>query len=121
MVEVKANPEQQRMSIRLDQALTPEEFQHMLASIEMEADKLTTGWVAAVDMRGMWVSDPYLSNRFINLQETLLCCGACKIATLLDNTAVHMQLGQAGLKTHSNEITKRFYRQQEWESYLAQV
>ncbi len=120
MVDIKANPEQQRMYIRMDQALTPGEFQRVLEAIQEEADRLITGWVAAVDMRGMWVSDPYLSSRFKDLQETLLRCGASKIATLLDNDAVRMQLGQAGLKTHSNEITRRFYRQQEWETYLAQ-
>ncbi|MGE5221487.1 MAG: hypothetical protein ACM3PY_03560 [Omnitrophica WOR_2 bacterium] len=121
MVDVKANPEQHRIYIRLDQALTPEEFEGMLSKIQVEAGKLATGWVAAIDMRGMWVSDPYLCNRLKHLQETLLGCGASKIATLLDNDAVHMQLGQAGIKTHSNEITRRFYRQQEWESYLAQA
>lgn len=119
MIEVKADPEEMRMLIRLDRALAPEEFQQVIEDIKVEADKLGNEWVAAVDLRGMWVSDPYLINRFKMLQETLLFCGAGKIATLVDNWAVQMQLGQAGMKSHSNAITKRFYRQQEWEAFIA--
>ena len=120
MVEIKADPACMKMLIRLDRALTPEDFQQVIEHIKEEADKLQPGWVAALDMRGMWVSDPYLSNQFQLLNETLLCSGAIKIGTLLDNAAVHMHLGQAGLKSRSNEMTRRFYRLQEWESFITQ-
>ncbi len=120
MVEIKADPASSRMLIRLDRALTPEEFHQVIEQITAESDKLPCGWVAAVDMRGMWISDPHLNCQFRLLQQGLLVNGAGKIATLLDNAAVHMQLGQAGLKTHSNEITRRFYNEQEWESFMAE-
>jgi hypothetical protein len=31
-----------------------------------------------------------------------------------------MRLSQQGLKTRSNEITRRFYDQDEWEKFLSQ-
>jgi hypothetical protein len=120
MIEVKSNAEIQRMDVIADQALTPDEIQGIIDAIKAEASKLTPGFVVAVDFRGMWVNDSYLNERIKGLQEALLSCGARKIGTLLDNPSVQMRLSQEGFRTNSNQITQRFYDEQQWEEYLAQ-
>lgn len=120
MIEVKSNMDNQRLYIVADQALSPEDVQSIISEIEIESGKLRPGFAVAVDFRGMWVKDSYLNERIKALQEALLACGARKIGTLLDSLSVQMRLSQEGLKTHSNEITRRFYNEQEWEEFLAE-
>jgi hypothetical protein len=121
MIEVASNTDTQRLYVTADQALSPEDVQGIIRAIQTEAGKLQPGFAVAVDFRGMWVNDSYLNERIKVLQEALLTCGARKIGTLLDNPSVQMRLSQEGLKTRSNEITRRFYDEQEWEAYLAQT
>jgi hypothetical protein len=120
MFEVRCDSDKQRLDIVADQALSAEEFQTIISAIKSHACKLSAGFVVAVDFRGMWVEDPFLNERFKLLQEALLDCGARKIGTLLDNPAVRLRLSQQGLKTRSNEITRRFYDPEEWEEFLSQ-
>ncbi len=119
MFEVKCDSDKQRLDIVADQALSPEDFQTIIAAIKSHACALSPGFVVAVDFRGMWVDDPFLNERFKLLQEALLECGARKIGTLLDNPAVRMRLSQQGQRTRSNEITRRFHDPREWEEFLA--
>jgi len=120
MFDVKCDSDKQRLDIVADQALSAEEFQTIISAIQSNARQLSPGFVVAVDFRGMWVDDPFLNERFKLLQEALLDCGARKIGTLLDNPAVRMRLSQQGQMTRSNEITRRFYDQDEWEKFLSQ-
>jgi len=120
MIEVKAYPDRQRLDITADCALSPADVQHIIETMKLEAGKLSPGWAAAVDFRGMQVQDSSLNEQIELLQEALLKNGAHKIGTLLDNQYVRMRLIQAGMSTHSNEITQRFADKKEWESYLAQ-
>ncbi len=119
MFEVRCDADKQRLDIVADQALSPEEFQTIISAIKSQACHLSPGFVVAVDFRGMWVEDPFLNERFKLLQEALLECGARKIGTLLDNPAVRLRLSQQGQFTRSNEITRRFHDQKEWETFLA--
>jgi hypothetical protein len=120
MFDVKCDSDKQRLDIVADQALSAQEFQTIISAIKSNACQLAPGFVVAVDFRGMWVEDPFLNERFKLLQEALLDCGARKVGTLLDNPTVRMRLSQQGQKTHSNEITRRFYDQDEWEKFLSQ-
>lgn len=120
MIEVKSDAENQRLYIISDQALNPDEVQEIISRMRVEVKNLHPGFAVAVDFRGMWVKDPYLNERIKTLQEALLACGARKIGTLLDNPAVRLRLSQEGQRTRSNEITQRFYTEQEWEKFLAQ-
>jgi hypothetical protein len=108
-----------RLRITANQALHPDDFDTLIEQICREADKLEPGWVAAIDLRGMWVEDLFFGDRVKLLQATLLGCGAAKIGTLLDNSSIQMYLGQAGVKTHSNQITERFFNETNWEAFLA--
>lgn len=119
MIEAKFDSSHMRMNITINQALTAQEMKVLIEQIELETSGLERGWTAAVDMRGMWVSDPFITSQFMLLQDALINCGAGKIGTLLDNDAVRMHLGQAGQKTQSNKITQRFYDPQKWEQFLA--
>ena len=119
MFEVKCDSDKQRLDIVADQALSSEDFQTIISAVRSNACKLSPGFTVAVDFRGMWVEDSFLNERFKLLQEALLDCGARKIGTLLDNPAVRLRLSQQGLKTRSNEITRRFYDPDEWENFLS--
>ena len=120
MIEVKAYPDRQRLYIIADCALSAEDFQNIVETLKLEAGKLGSGWVAAVDFRGMQVADPYLNERIELLQNALLTSGARKIGTLLDSQNVLLRLSQSGMHTHSNEITQRFDNEQRWEAFLSQ-
>jgi hypothetical protein len=120
MVKVEADLNYQRLYVIADQALSAEDMQFLSDNICREAKKLLPGWVAALDLRGMWVQDPFFCDRVKLLQQSLISSGARKIGTLLDNSSIQMYLGQAGLKTHSNEITQRFFNEKNWEQFLAQ-
>jgi hypothetical protein len=120
MVAAKADPERQRMDIVIDQALSAEELQSLLSAIQLEARKLNPCWIAAVDMRGMWVDNPFINDQFEALQKILLAGQAGKIGTLLDNNSIKMRLLQAGSRTCSNVITRRFFDPGEWERFLSQ-
>ena len=119
MIDAEADPTCNRMNITSDQELTDQGLKSLNEKIRLESAHLQSGWVAAVDLRRMWVNDPFLNERLQGLQRTLLDCGAGKIGTLLDSDAIRMRLGQAGLKTRSNQITQRFYDAEEWEDFLA--
>jgi hypothetical protein len=110
-----------RLCITADQALKAEDFTCLIEQICGEAGKLQAGWVAALDLRGMWIEDPFFGDQVKQLQRALLECGAQKIGTLLDNSSIQMYLGQAGLKTHANEITQRFFNERSWEEFLSQA
>jgi hypothetical protein len=120
MVAVKTDLERQRMDIVIDQALSPDELQSLLNAIRLEAGHLTPCWVAAVDLRGMWVDNPFINEQFEALQRTLLDGQAGRIGTLLDNDSIKMRLLQAGSRTCSNAITRRFFKTEEWEHFLSQ-
>ena len=121
MIEVKCFPKKQRLNIVADQSLSEKDIQVIIKNVKAEATQLQTGFVVAVDFRGMWVEDPLLNEHIKLLQEALLNIGASKIGTLLDNPTVHMRLAQEGLKTSSNKITSRFYDEKKWLEYLAQT
>jgi hypothetical protein len=117
-VKVEAVPDSNRMYITVDHAFTPTNFQGLIEEIQSEALQLKSGWTAALDLRGLWVADPFFSERVTLLQTTILERGAKKIGTLLDNSSIQMYLGQAGLKTNANEIAQRFFTQENWEKFL---
>jgi len=121
MIEVKCFPEKQRLDIIADQSLSEKDIQVIIKNVKAEAAQLQTGFVVAVDFRGMWVEDPLLNEQIKLLQEALLNIGASRIGTLLDNPTVYMRLAQEGLKTSSNQITSRFYDEKKWLEYLAQT
>jgi len=121
MYAAKADPQHQRMQIIIHQALNADEFNQLIESIESEAVQLQPCWVAAVDMRGMWVDNPYINEQFEKIQTTLMACQAGKIGTLLDNASIRMHLIQAGNKTCSNVITRRFFDVGDWERFLTEA
>jgi len=120
MFGAKADPDRQLMEILINQALSVNDFTQLIDAIKLEATRLQPGWVAAVDLRGMWVDDPFINQQFEALQEALLDSLAGKIGTLLDSDPIKMHLWQAGARTRSNEITRRFYHLEEWERFLSQ-
>jgi len=120
MFAAKADPDRQRMSIVSDQALMPDDFQQLVQGVEREAARLSPGWVAAVDLRGMGIDDPFINEQFGLLQKAFLAGKACKIATLLDSDPLKMRLGQSGAQTRSNDLTRRFHDPAEWERFLSE-
>lgn len=120
MYAAQADPDRQRMSIVSDQALTPDEFRQLIRAVEGEAAKLSPGWVAAVDLRGMWINDPFINEQFGQLQKALLAGKAGKIGTLLDSDPLKMRLAQSGAQTQSNILTQRFHDPEAWERFLSQ-
>jgi hypothetical protein len=108
------------MDIVCDQALTPSEVRQFISAIEQEAKKLEPGWVAAVDFRGMWISDPFINEQFQSLQDALLTARAGRIGTLLDSDPLKMRLWQSGAQTRSNELTQRFHDAEKWERFLSE-
>ena len=121
MYAAKAEPNHQRMEIIIHQALSADEFRQLIGAIEREAVQLNPCWVAAVDLRGMWVDNPYINEQFETIQKTLMSCQAGKIGTLLDNASIRMHLIQAGTKTCSNVITRRFFDAGDWERFLTEA
>jgi len=119
MYSAIAIPDLQRMDVRIDQALVPGEFQRLIEAVQKEGQKLTPGWAAAVDLRGMWISDPFVNEQFRSLQDALLSGMAGKIGTLLDSDSVKMRLWQAGTQTRSNALTERFHDAAQWERFLS--
>jgi hypothetical protein len=119
MIKAEADLTRQRMLIKADQALHRSDFDSLIETIRAEAGKLGPTWTAALDLRGMWVEDLFFGEQINLLQTVLLECGACKIGTLLDNASIQRFLGQAGVRTHSNEITQRFFNEQSWEEFLS--
>jgi hypothetical protein len=118
MFTAKADHFKGLLRITANQALNSHDFDCLIDLILREAASLDAGWVAALDLRGMRVEDPFFGDSIKHLQSTLVGCGARKIGTLLDNSTIHMYLGQAGLKTKSNEITQRFFTEKTWEEFL---
>jgi hypothetical protein len=107
------------MAIVSDQALTRDEFEDLITRVKTEAGRLDPGWVAAVDFRGMWVTDPFINEEFQRLQDALLAARAGKIGTLLDSDPLKMRLWQSGTQTRSNEVTRRFHDPAQWEQFLS--
>ncbi len=120
MYGAKANPDRQRLDIVIDQALSPEDFDRLINAVKVEAAQLKSGWVAAVDLRGMWVDNPFINQQLEALQDALLKTKAGKIGTLLESDPILMHLWQAGTRTQSNVITKRFFILEDWEKFLSQ-
>jgi hypothetical protein len=120
MFSAKAEAERQRMTIASDQALSPDDFQQLIDAIGREAATLKPGWVAAVDLRGMWINDPFINEQFQLLQNALIANAAGKIGTLLDSDPLRMRLWQSGAGTGSNRLTRRFHDPQEWERFLSE-
>jgi hypothetical protein len=120
MFHVISDPDRQRMTIVSDQALSSDDFQKLIDSITAEASRLRPGWAAAVDFRGMWVTDPFIIEQFQRLQDAIIASHAGKIGTLLDSDPLKMRLWQSGEKTRSNELTRRFYDPDEWERFLSE-
>lgn len=118
MVGAQADPSKQKLNIRADEAISPEDMQRLIARIQVEAKKLEPGWVAAIDLRGVWVSDPNFYEQIKRLQKALIDLGVRKVGTLIDNYVIQILLGQAGSRTNANMITKRFYTEQEWNQFL---
>lgn len=50
------------------------------------------GLEASVDFRGMWLNDPFINDRFGELQKALLASQAGKIGTPLGSDPLKMQL-----------------------------
>lgn len=121
MYAAKADPQYQRMEIVVHEALSDDDLRQLIDAIEREAARLQPCWIAAVDMRGMWVDNPYINVQFEAIQKTLLDCQAGKIGTLLDSASIKMHLIQAGSKTCSNVITRRFFDMGDWERFLTQA
>jgi hypothetical protein len=119
MIKAEADLARQRLMITADQALSPRDFDCLMEQIRREAARLGPKWAAALDLRGMWIEDLYFGERMEVLQSVLLEYGARKIGTLLDNSSIQKYLGQAGVKTHSNEITQRFFSEKSWEEFLS--
>ncbi len=120
MYKAQADPVHQRMDIVIDEAITPQDFQSLIDQIKDEAASLQPGWIAAVDLRGMWVDDPFINQQLEALQQALLVSQTGRIGTLLDSDPIKMHLWQAGSRTRSNVITQRFHNLDEWQHFLSQ-
>jgi hypothetical protein len=118
MIKAEADLTHQRMFIIADQAMKCEELDCLIEQIKLEAVKLQPGWVAAVDLRGMWIEDLFFCEQAMHLQSAILENGAGKIGTIIDSSSVQMFLGQAGIKTHSNELTQRFFNEMSWRQFI---
>ena len=119
MFSATADPKRQRMDIVSNQALTPDDFAQLVASVTREAARLEPGWVAAVDFRGMWLNDAFINEHFVELQNALLTGKARRIGTLLDSDALKMRLWQSGVGSGSNTVTQRFFDTAAWEAFLS--
>lgn len=120
MYALKSDIENKRLDITISESLSATDFDALCGSIRQEAGKFPTGWTAAVDLRGAWVDHPFINKQLQTLQEALLAAQACCVATLLDNAAIKLHLLQAGERTHSNVITRRFTDPAEWEHFLSE-
>lgn len=118
MVRAQAVPAKRQLLVKADQAISQEDMDQLIDCIRIEARHLPPGFAAALDLRGVWIADPYFYERIKNLQLTLIDLGAAKIGTLIDNYVMHILLGQAGQRTRANLIAKRFYDEREWQLYL---
>ena len=119
MFSATADLDRQRMDIISNQALTPDDFAQLVASVTHEAARLNPGWVAAVDFRGMWLNDSFINEHFGRLQTALLAGKAGRIGTLLDSDALKMRLWQSGVGSGSNVLPLRFFDTKEWEAFLS--
>jgi hypothetical protein len=119
MLTAQAFPDRQRLDIVSDEPLGPREVAVLIDAVRSEAARLQSGWVAAVDFRGMRVESSSVNEQFRALQEALLGLGAERIGTLLDSDPVKMRLWQSASQTRSNDITQRFHDQAAWEEFLS--
>ena len=119
MFAVKADPARQRLNCKITGAITEEELKNAADLIKGEATKLSPGWAAAVDLRGMGAVSPAQMAALGQAQKAILETGARKMGTLLRDPKLEMQLSRAGGKAGVNDMTQRFVNEAEWERFLA--
>lgn len=119
MFSVKANLKQHRLEVAIKNVYDEEDLKTVLFLINREVIKLNPGWTAALDLRGMRVLEQKLTIYIKRIQRTFLDNSVVRIATLVDNSVLRMQVQRMGSETGSNSMTTRFNSENAWRSFLA--
>ena len=120
MIIVQADPENRQLIFTINQKITEADFLDILARLDIEIPKLKTGWVARVDLRGLIMVDPSLSQYIIEVQKKIFNGGSRKIGTLLDSFVLQAQISRGGKQVDSAYNARRFDDPSAWEKYLSE-
>ncbi len=119
MFTINADPIQQRLNITIRDFYDEEDLKSICFMINCELAKLKNGWSAAVDLRGMRVLEQKLTKYIKRIQYTFLAHNVSRVATLVDNVILKMQIQRIGKETGSNDLTQRFNNEEAWLTYLS--
>jgi len=119
MFTITADPIQQRLNITINDFYDEEDLKSICFMINGELNKLKNGWSAAVDLRGMRVLEQKLTKYIKRIQYTFLAHNVARVATLVDNVILKMQIQRIGNETGCNDITRRFNNEEAWLTYLS--
>ena len=118
MFSVSTNTATQHLNITIRHIYDAEDLKSLKFMVEQEVSQLSTGWTAAMDLRGMSAIDEkllvYLKQIHIIFQKN----NVGRIVTLVDNVILKMQLILMGKEAGTYSISSRFSNEQEWREYL---
>jgi hypothetical protein len=119
MYEVKAEPQKQRLNIKISASISEEEGVEILRLIKQEVAKLKPGFVTAIDFRGVAVFAPALNSSLEQAQRILMGAQVGKVGTLLNSNILKMQVSMVGQKTQINKtVLERFDDEAQWKKFL---
>ncbi len=121
MVSIKAKPHQQKFNIVVREILDEEDLKTLRFLVRREIIKLDKGWTAIVDLRGMRVLEQKLTRYVRELQKIFIEHGVGRVATLVDNKILKMQLERLGEETGVNEVCSRFTNERDWQQFLTEA
>jgi hypothetical protein len=119
MFIIKADPLLNRLSITINDYFDEEDLKTICYVLDREVSKMGSDFVAALDLRGMRVLEQKWTRYLKRIQITLLAHSASRIAALVDNVILKMQLQRLGNETGSNKITRQFNDEQEWRMFIS--
>ena len=119
MYHIKAYPRKRQLYIRIETVLDQEDLKAILFVINREVIRLDAGWTAMIDLRGMRVLEQRLTVYLRRMEKIFLDNGVSRIATLLDNTILQMQIRRLASEVGTHALTTHFTNEGDWKQFAA--
>ncbi|MCB0264396.1 MAG: hypothetical protein R3C26_19450 [Calditrichia bacterium] len=119
MFTVNADQMMRRLNITINNYYDEEDLKSICYMIDREITRLDEGFIAAIDVRGMRVLEQKWTRYMKRIQSVMMEHRVSKIATLVDNVILKMQLQRLGNETGSTDITRQFNDEDEWRMFIS--
>lgn len=118
MIRLHVDKAKNRLDLIANQQVNEADMLQLVRELSECVHSMQPGWIMVTDYRGLAMLDPNLNPYIVQVQKIVRAASPRKVAVLLDNEVLQLQLRMGADMAVSNDITRRFTDEREWLAYI---